>query len=60
MPSQATARAVGYLSSSAPSSVRMLDLTYGHLVAGSEAVARERLEAFMKAAHDSDGIVASG
>lgn len=27
-------------------SVRMLDLTYGHLVKGSEAVARERLDAF--------------
>jgi integrase len=27
-------------------SVRMLDLTYGHLVRGSETVARERLDAF--------------
>ena len=27
-------------------SVRMLDLTYGHLVKGSETVARERLDAF--------------
>ncbi len=28
------------------SSVRMLDLTYGHLVKGSETAARERLDAF--------------
>jgi integrase len=28
------------------SSVRMLDLTYGHLVKGSESAARERLDAF--------------
>jgi hypothetical protein len=27
-------------------SVRMLDLTYGHLVRGSEAVARDRLDVF--------------
>jgi hypothetical protein len=27
-------------------SVRMLDVTYGHLVKGSEAAARERLDAF--------------
>ena len=31
-------------------SVRMLDLTYGHLVKGSETVARDRLDAFTSAA----------
>jgi integrase len=33
------------------SSVRMLDLTYAHLVKGSETAARERLDAFTAAAH---------
>jgi hypothetical protein len=36
-------------------SVRMLDLTYGHLVKGSETAARERLDAFIAAAHDRLG-----
>lgn len=31
-------------------SVRMLDMTYGHLVKGSEAAARDRLDAFAVAA----------
>jgi hypothetical protein len=34
-------------------SVRMLDLTYGHLVKGSEAVARERLDAFTNKAKEA-------
>ena len=32
-------------------SVRMLDLTYGHLVKGSESAARERLDAFTASTH---------
>jgi integrase len=37
------------------SSVRMLDLTYGHLVKGSEAAARDRLDAFTIGAAGSFG-----
>ena len=33
-------------------SVRMLDLTYGHLVKGSETAARERLDAFVSSNHN--------
>jgi integrase len=35
-------------------SVRMLDLTYGHLVKGSETAARERLDAFTAHAHQEE------
>ena len=37
------------------SSARMLDLTYAHLVRGSEAAARERLDAFTATAADRLG-----
>jgi len=35
------------------SSLRMIDLTYGHLVRGSEEAARSRLDAFTNAAADA-------
>jgi len=38
------------------SSLRMIDLTYGHLVRGSEEAARARLDAFMiEAAEAAEG-----
>ena len=36
----------------AGTSTRMIDLTYGHLVKGSEAAARERMDEFTAASHD--------
>jgi hypothetical protein len=33
-------------------SLRMLDLTYGHLIKGSETTARERLDAFVSREHN--------
>lgn len=39
----------------AGTSTRMIDLTYGHLVKGSETAARERLDAFTAAARDGLG-----
>jgi hypothetical protein len=32
--------------------LRMLDLTYGHLIKGSETTARERLDAFVSREHN--------
>jgi hypothetical protein len=32
--------------------MRMLDLTYGHLIKGSETAARERLDAFVSREHN--------